>query len=167
MTERQITFIDADENPLIVRLSHDRAQFFVVDSEPELEAEELRGFATALFAAYVAGPLARRLASAHDKIDRVREHLAATGAADELIAALDGSVAAIDDVRDAITATGATRSPAGELGMYGEAPVISAVTVSGRRRKPTRGKRVGECDGQLGWGWVRGDADPDSSSVAA
>jgi len=167
MTERQITFIDADENPLIVRLAHDRAQFFVVDSEPELEAGELRGFATALFAAYVAAPLARRLESAHAKIDRVREHLTATGAAEELIAALDGAVVAIDDVRDAITAAGVACPAVGELAMHGEAPVISAVTVSGRRRKPTRGKRVSECDGQLGWGWVRSDADADSSSVAA
>jgi hypothetical protein len=159
MTERQITFIDTDENPLIVQLKHERVQLFVVDSEPELEACELREFATALFAAYVAGPLARRLEAAHAKIDQVREHLAATGAADELIAALDGSLAAIGDVRDAITAERAGLAPDGG----GE--VISAVTVSGRRRKPTRGTRAGERGGRLGWGWVRDD-DPTSSSAA-
>lgn len=162
MTERQITFIDADENPLVVWLKHERVQFFVVDSEPELEAGELRGFATALFAAYVAGPLARRLESAHDKIERVREHLATTGAADELIAALDGSLGAIDDVRDAITAAGVATAPVGEPA---EAPVISAVTVTGRSRKPTRGKRAGECDGLVGWGWVRGCEDTSSVTV--
>jgi hypothetical protein len=165
MTERQITFIDADDNPLVVWLKHDRVQLFVVDSEPELEAAELRGFATALFAAYVAGPLAKRLESAHAKIDHVREHLAATGAGDELVAALDGSLFAIDDVRDAITATriaiGQVGEPAGDAG----APVISAVTVSGRPRKPTRGKRAGECDDQLGWGWVR-DREDRSSEAA-
>jgi hypothetical protein len=166
MTERQITFIDTDENPLVVWLKPERVQFFVVDSEPELEAAELREFARTVFATYVAGPLARRLESAHDKIDRVREHLAATGAADELIAALDGSVLAIDDVRDAILggriATGPLAAPAtpGE-----EAPVISAVTVTGRRRKPTRGMRAGECGDRIGWGWVRDQDDP--SPVAA
>jgi hypothetical protein len=156
MTERQITFIDVDENPLVVRLKHDRVQFFVVDSEPELEAGELREFVTALFAAYAAGPLARRLESAHAKIDHVREHLATTGGGDELIAALDGSILAIDDVRDAIMAARVAIAPGGEPAMHAEAPVVSAVTVTGRRRKPTRGKRVGECEGQLGWGWVRG-----------
>jgi hypothetical protein len=165
MTERQITFIDVDENPLIVHLKDDRVQFFVVDSEPELEAAELREFAKAVFAAYVAGPLAKRLASAHDKIDRVREHLAATGAAEELIAALDGSLAAVDDVRDAITSARAGASPVGEPDTDAEAPVISAVTVSGRRRKPTRARRLGERAGNLGWGWVRERDDPSSTAA--
>lgn len=161
MTERQITFIDADDNPLIVLLKHERVQFFVVDSEPELEAAELREFATALFAAYVARPLADRLGSALAKIDLVREHLAATGGGDELLAALDGSLMAIADVRDAMLAERVAITPV----LHGEAPVISAVTVSGQRRKPTRGKRAGECDGLVGWGWVReGD---DTSSAAA
>jgi hypothetical protein len=165
MTERQITFIDVDENPLIVRLKHDRVQFFVVDSEPELEAAELREFATALFATYVAGPLARRLEAAHAKIDQVREHLATTGGADELVAALDGSLLAVDDVRDAIMAVRVSMVPVGASDQHAEAPVISAVTVTGRPRKPTRGKRVGECDGLVGWGWVRDDDD--TSSAAA
>jgi hypothetical protein len=163
MTERQITFIDMDENPLIVQLKDDRVQFFVMDSEPELEAAELREFAKAVFAAYVAGPLAKRLASAHDKIDRVREHLAATGAAEELIAALDGSLAAVDDVRDAITSARAGSSPAADPDA--EAPVISAVTVSGRRRKPTRARRLGERAGNIGWGWVRERDDPSSTAA--
>lgn len=165
MTERQITFIDVDENPLVVQLKHDRVQFFVVDSEPELEAAELREFATALFAAYVAGPLARRLEAAHAKIDHVREHLATAGGADELVAALDGSLLAVDDVRDAIVRVRAGMAPAGEPALPGEAAVISAVTVTGRRRKPTRGKRAGECDGLVDWGWRRDDDDPSSTAA--
>ncbi|HEU4732825.1 MAG TPA: hypothetical protein VFT22_33245, partial [Kofleriaceae bacterium] len=155
MTERQITFIDVDENPLVVWLKDDRVQFFVVDSEPELEAAELHELARALFATYVAAPLGRRLASAHVKIDRVREHLAASGASEELIATLDGALAAVDDVRDAITATRPGVSPVIDPGEE-EGNVISAVTLSSRR-KPARAKRLGERPGKLGWGWVRED----------
>ena len=72
MTERQITFIDVDENPLVVQLKHERVQFFVVDSEPELETDELREFATALFAAYVAGPLGPLLGQHAKNIEVVR-----------------------------------------------------------------------------------------------
>src|SRR5215470_7909478 len=90
MTERRLTFIDADENPLVVWLKEDRIQLFVVDSRPELEANELRGFAVALFATYVGAQLATRLDSACKKIGSVRDKLAATAGVDELLAALDG-----------------------------------------------------------------------------
>jgi hypothetical protein len=145
MADRQITFIDTDDNPLIVRLKEDRAQLVVVDGEPELEAAELRGFATALFAAYVGGPLARRLAASCDKIDRVREHLARTGGADELVAALDGSLRVIADIADAMTAATAAVSsseePAPQPTPKVEYRVAAALRKSRRRPRISEGCR--------------------------
>ncbi|HET7505979.1 MAG TPA: hypothetical protein VFK02_33395 [Kofleriaceae bacterium] len=168
MTERQITFIDVDENPLVVWLKDDRVQFFAVDSEPELEAAELHELARALFATYVAAPLARRLASAHIKIDRVREQLAATGADEELIAALDGALVVVDNVRDAITATrpgvAVAIDPDDEYAL--EADVIPAVALSSAGRKPTRRKRLGERPGKIGWGWAPEDGTGDGAGAA-
>jgi len=156
MTERQITFIDVDENPLVVWLKQDRVQLFVVDSEPELESTELRAFATALFAAYVGGPLAQRLEAARAKIDDVRETLATTGGARELVAALDGSLRVIADARDAITAASLAVAPsAGRARPPEPTPLVSGA--ASRRRKSTRGQRAGEGP-LLGWGWVRDDS---------
>jgi hypothetical protein len=104
MADRQVTFIDTDDNSLIVRFKADRIQLVVVDSEPELDGAELRGFASAVFAAYVGGPLAERLAASRIKIDLVRDELARRGA-HELVAALDGSLRVIADIADAMTAT--------------------------------------------------------------
>jgi len=104
MTERQLTFIDVDENPLIVCMKEDRVQLRVVDSRPELEAGELRAFAAALFAAYGGGALAGQLAAARETIARVRDELALAGGAESLLAALDGSLCAIADVTQRMTA---------------------------------------------------------------
>jgi len=104
MTERRLTFIDVDENPLIVCLKEDRVQLLVVDSRPELEAGELRAFTAALFAAYGGAPLAGQLAAARDSIARVRDELALAGGAESLLGALDGSLCAIADVARRITA---------------------------------------------------------------
>ena len=103
MTERRLTFIDVDENPLIVCLKDDRVQLLVVDSRPELEAGELRAFAAALFAAYGGAPLAGQLAAARDNIARVRDELALSGGAESLLAALDGSLSAISSVARRMT----------------------------------------------------------------
>jgi hypothetical protein len=166
MTERRLTFIDVDENPLEVSLKDDRIQLFVVDSRPELEAGELRGFVLALFATYVGARLATRLDAARKKIDSVRDKLATTAGVDELIAALDGSLNAIEDVKHVITAAGTVTTPAPERGSALEpaappapatppapppalatppAPVLYSVfTAAGRSRKPRRGTRAGE-----------------------
>ena len=57
MTERQLTFIDVDENSLVLWLKEDRVQLRVVDSRPELEAGELRAFASVLFAGEFTAPV--------------------------------------------------------------------------------------------------------------
>ena len=102
--ERRLTLIDVDENPFVVSLKDDRIQLCAVDSRPELEGSELRVFAAALFAAYAAPPLVGRLDAARAKICDVRDKLALAGAADELLAALDGSLCAIADARTGLTA---------------------------------------------------------------
>jgi len=157
MTERQITFIDVDENPLVVWLKPDRVQLFVVDSEPELESTELRAFATALFAAYVGGPLAQRLEAARAKIDDVRDALATAGGARELVAALDGSLGVIADARDAMSAASLAVAPIAPAAPE-PTPLFSAARGAGRRKKPPRGQRAGEGP-LLGWGWIRDDED--------
>ena len=147
MTERRITFIDVDENPLGVWLKHDRMQLFVVDSRPELAADELRGFAVVLFATYVGSALAARLASAHAKIGSVRDKLAATAGSEELLAALDGSLSAIEDVTQVVTA-GTEGAPDPEPAPPSPpAPTMrSTYMTTGRLRKPTRAKRTGESE---------------------
>ena len=66
--ERQLTFIDVDENYLELWLKPERIQLVVIDSRPELEAGELRRFASVLFAEYVARDLADRLAAARSRL---------------------------------------------------------------------------------------------------
>lgn len=158
MIDRRITFIDADENPLVVWLKQDRVQLFVVDSEPELEGAELRGFALALFVTYVGAALTTRLEAARKKIGGVRDKLAATGGADELLAALDGSLSAIEDVARVMTMVETAIAP----GRAQEAPPDPPPPGPGVRSsyktrlgKPTRPKRAGEGGGLRGWGWAR------------
>jgi hypothetical protein len=136
--DRQITFIDTDENPLVVQLKDDRIQLAVFDSRPELEGNELRGFATALFAAYVGGGLAGRLGTASGKLDGVRDQLAAAGGFRELVAALDGATAAIAAVRDALTAATIAVLPEPSI-----SPDPLPRTRGAIRRAP-RGPRLGE-----------------------
>jgi hypothetical protein len=150
MTERQLTFIDGDENLLLVRLKRDRVQLCVVDSRPELEGDELRAFATALFATYIGGPLAVRLEAAREHVGEVRDHLAASGGAPELLAALDRSLGAIEAAARAMTAPAA---PEGR-----DAP--GAAPLPGRRRKPARGTRARE------GGFVGGSGPPSDEAPA-
>lgn len=141
--DRQITFIDTDENPLVVHLKDDRIQLVVYDSRPELEANELRGLATALFAAYVGGGLAQRLGAASGRLDEVRDKLAAAGGFRDQLAALDGAVAAIAAVRDALTAATIAVAPEPSI-----SPDPLPRTPAARRR---RGPRLGEPTAP-GWG---------------
>ncbi|HEX2688988.1 MAG TPA: hypothetical protein VHN14_20335 [Kofleriaceae bacterium] len=172
MTERRLTFIDVDENPLVVWLKEDRIQLSVIDSRPELEAGELRGFVVALFATYVGAQLATRLDSARKKISSVRDKLTATAGVDELIAALDGSLNAIEDVKHVITAAGtvvarepepaARAEPVAPVAPSGpapysapaappEAPARWGLTAARRFGKSKPPGRAGEGVAPLGW----------------
>jgi hypothetical protein len=97
--ERQLTFIDVDENRLELWLKPDRVQLVLVDSRPELEAAELRRFASVLFAEYVARDLADRLAAARHQLQEARDRVSGGDpASGELVAALDGALSGIDDL---------------------------------------------------------------------
>lgn len=113
--ERQLTFIDVDENRLELWLKPDRVQLVVIDSRPELEAGELRRFASVLFAEYVARDLEDRLAAVRGRLQEVRDRAGggdpAVGASSgpaagpvpgELVAAIDGALRAIDDLAAAV-----------------------------------------------------------------
>jgi hypothetical protein len=95
---RQLTFIDVDENRLELWLKPDRIQLVVIDSRPELEAGELRRFASVVFAEYVARDLADRLAAARSRLLEACDR--ASGG--ELGAALAGALGAIDDLAAAV-----------------------------------------------------------------
>jgi hypothetical protein len=115
---RQLTFIDVDENRLELWLKPDRVQLVVIDSRPELEAGELRRFASVVFAEYVARDLGDRLATARSRLQEARDRArggdpalrAPSGTAigreaeapGELIAALDGALGAIDALAAAV-----------------------------------------------------------------
>jgi hypothetical protein len=103
MPEHQLTLIDVDENPFVVWLRDDRIQLAAVDSRPELEADALHMFAATLFARYCAPPLAARLDATRSKLIGVRDRLAASGSSDALVAALDGALCALFDVRRGVT----------------------------------------------------------------
>lgn len=169
MTERQLTFIDVDENSLVLWLKEDRVQLRVVDSRPELEAGELRAFASVLFAAYVGGPLVARLEAACAQLAGVRDQLAASGA-DEQVATLAGSLRAIGEVSAAIAGVRAAIAPAPEpVPAASQSPSRSgaparasaSAPVRGRPQRPPRGKRAGEGD-PPDWGWVRHDDEQDT-----
>src|SRR5215467_5297353 len=97
--ERMHTFIDVDENRLELWLRPDRIQLVVIDSRPELEAGELRRFASAVFTEYVATGLAAQLDAARLRLREARELAPGAGA---LAAALDGALCAIDAAAAAI-----------------------------------------------------------------
>jgi len=73
MTERQLTFTDLDENPLVVRLMPDRIELAVYDSHPELAAGELRAFVSALFAEYLGPHLVSRVTAARARLLAARD----------------------------------------------------------------------------------------------
>src|ERR1700759_406569 len=96
--ERQLTFIDIDDNRLELWLKQDRIQLVVIDSRPELEAGELRRFASVVFAEYVGRDLAARLETARSRLREVRDR----EGGDALIATLDDALRAIDEVVAAV-----------------------------------------------------------------
>jgi hypothetical protein len=161
MEERQLTFIDTDENSLVLWLKEDRVQLRVVDSRPELEAGELRAFASVLFAAYVGGPLAARLEAACTQLAGVRDQLAASGA-QEQASAMAGSLSAIREVAAAFAGVRTAIAPAPEPAPPPTAPARARAPA--RTRKP-RGWRAGEGEpfrrrgGRPGEGG-RGSLDP-------
>jgi len=93
MTERQLTFIDVDENRFELRLKPDRIQLTVIDSRPELEAGELRRFASVIFTEYVGRELVARLAAAREALHAAHDRFAG-GAIDDALRAIDSAVAA-------------------------------------------------------------------------
>jgi hypothetical protein len=153
MTERQLTFIDVDENSLVLWLKKDRVQLRVVDSRPELEAGELRAFASVLFAAYVGGPLVARLEAACGQLAEVRDQLASSGA-DEQVAVLAGSLRVIGEVAAAIAGVRAAIAPAPDATTAPSSPPPSPAAPARRPRRSTRAKRAREGDLPR-WGWVR------------
>jgi hypothetical protein len=157
MTERQLTFIDVDENSLVLWLKEDRVQLRVVDSRPELEADELRAFASILFATYVGPPLAARLEAARAQLDGVRARLASGDAGERAaeVADIEHSLRAIEDVAAVIAGVRKLAPPA----------ATAASAPARRPRKSGRGRRAGEGDPPE-WGWVRHDRD-DASAVPA
>jgi hypothetical protein len=110
--ERQLTFIDVDENRLELWLKPDRVQLVVIDSRPELEAAELRRFASVVFAEYVAPDLVDRLGAARSRLQEARDQArgvdpavgpaAGPAPGGDLVAALDGALRAIDDLVAAV-----------------------------------------------------------------
>lgn len=101
--ERVHTFIDVDENRLELWLKPDRIQLVVIDSRPELEAGELRRFASAVFTEYVGRDLAVRLSAARRRLREARDAAGRAGTLDGgFIAALDGALAALDDAAAAV-----------------------------------------------------------------
>jgi hypothetical protein len=154
MEERQLTFIDTDENSLVLWLKEDRVQLRVVDSRPELEAGELRAFASVLFAAYVGGPLAARLEAACAQLAAVSDQLAASGA-EAQAAAMTGPLGAIREVAAAFAGVRAAIAPAPEKA---PAPAASRPAPSRAPARPRkrRGHRAGEGDPPA-WGWTRAE----------
>lgn len=171
--ERLLTFIDVDENRLELRLKQDRVQLVVIDSRPELEAGELRRFASVLFAEYVGQDLAARLEAARIRLREVRDR----AGSDELIATLDGALRAIDDVAAAVAVPEPLPEPALvlEADADGDAdadadddpdptPPIALPALTGSQpypllsgRKSTRGTRAKE-GAAPGWMW-QGEGD--------
>jgi hypothetical protein len=150
MKERLIAFTDVDENTLVVRLRDERIQLSVVDSRPELEGGELRGFATALFNTYAAAPLVDQLGDARGKLVALRGKLAKLAAApaegSALVAVLEDALRSVDAVRRVLSAPVTEARPR-------KPPPIPDYTPIGRRKRARR-FRAGESPG-MGWGWRR------------
>lgn len=103
--ERLLTFIDGDDNRLELWLKPERIQLVVIDSRPELADAELRRFASALFAEYVAGGLAAELEAARLRLRDARGRAADDAA---LAGALDGALRALDAIAATVAVPPAT-----------------------------------------------------------
>lgn len=160
--ERLLTFTDVDENRLELRLKPDRIQLVVIDSRPELEAGELRRFASAVFTEYVGRELAALLRTAQARLRDAggRRGAARAAAIADALAAVTAAAAAIavpvpepvmveldaDGDLDALTAARIDAAPA-PIGPRpgGEPPprVFTGLTPY-PPLKPRRGKRACE-----------------------
>jgi hypothetical protein len=154
MTERDLTFTDLDENPLVVRLKRDRIELAVYDSHPELAGGELRALASALFAEYVGPHLVIRVVAARARLLAARAAHAAGARGAEAIAALDGALRALDDVTRVMTEAGAIEDP--KLPPLPLAPAeLPAYAPLGRPRRARRAPRAEEAGELHAWGWRR------------
>ena len=166
--ERMHCFIDVDDNRLELWLRPDRIQLVVVDSRPELEAGELRKFASAVFTEYVARGLAAQLDAARLRLREARELApAAGGAIDAALRAIDEAAAAIAvpapepivvpdperEVEAAVVAVGPGPAPVAPVREFtGLVPYLPL--------KPSRrGKRVSESSTLR---WSVGAIEPDA-----
>lgn len=164
--ECSLTFIDVDDNRLELWLAPDRIRLAGADSRPELEAGELRRFASVVFGRYVAPDLAARLARARNRLCEARDR----AGGDELVAVLDGALRAIEDLAEAVAVPEAVPevlpepapAPAAGPGLEAEAgPVAEPAAAAAMpialpylpghqpypllsRRKATRGSRAKE-----------------------
>ncbi|HEY0189747.1 MAG TPA: hypothetical protein VGC42_01410 [Kofleriaceae bacterium] len=153
--ERVITFMDADDNTLLVRLAHERVQLAVIDSRPALEGGELRAFASALFRAYVAPPLASQLAEAASQLAALEAgpglaaaQRAQLAAARRAIEAVQGSLAEAEPAEP-----GHQRAPAWLDPACAPARDPACAPARAKRRKP---RTFRASDGELlDWGWTR------------
>lgn len=161
MKARQVTFIDVDGNPLIMLMQHERIQLSGADSRPELQGGELRALATALYAAYVAPQVKRRLTTGRDRVTEARAKLAAAGGDATVIAALDAALRALVDVDDAMTTAISSTTPLDRHPDPSEQPVNRMYTPVGRRRRNRKGGRAAGGTPTV-WGWkLAAPADPD------
>jgi len=164
-----MTFIDADDNTMLVRLGPERLQLAVVDSRPGIEGSELRAFASAVFQAYVGPPLVEQLAAAASQLVEVE---AAGGLSAEQVTQLAAVRRTLSTVEGALIEPElqpATRSrrntrrrpawldptmgPASPPPAVAPAEPSEPVEPGPQRRKP-RTFRTGE-GYLLDWGWKR------------
>jgi hypothetical protein len=154
MTERQLTFTDLDENPLVVQLKQDRIELAVYDSRPELAAGELRAFVSALFAEYLGPHLVIRLTAARARLLAARD-----GEAGATTAALDDALRALDDVARVMTEAGAIEDP--QLPPLPLTPVAHLTYAPlGGPRRTRRARRCEEASTLHGWGWRPAEPTP-------
>jgi len=135
-----VTFIDVDENKLVLWLQRDRVRLGVIDCRPELEAGELRRFASLLFSTYVAPALAVQLAEVRAQLGDVRAQAGAPGAQD---AALDRAGRALDAIDDLLATAVRASGPAPEPPPTPQPPLVY-VPLDRRRKRRARGDRAGE-----------------------
>jgi hypothetical protein len=144
MSERQLTLIDVDENPFVVRLKEDRIQLAVIDCRPELEASELRALASVLFAVYCGAPLVGRLDAARARLVDLRDRLASAGGSDQVLGALDGAVCTLANVRhDIVAPCAAMDSPSEPANPAAGPSSTPSPSPSPRGRAPRRTRAAG------------------------
>jgi len=157
MTERQLTFTDLDENPLVVRLKRDRIELVVYDSRPELEAGELRAFVSALFAEYLGPHLVTRLTAARARLLEARG-TGTAAARDARTDAIDGALHALADVTRVMTEAGAIEDPKLPPVPVPRAapPAYAPLRARRRTRRAPRPTSAEEGGRRCGWGWRAG-----------